>query len=157
MILRKENQIFYALGRDPSSLDGVGEEAEDGAEPEEHGEPAEEVLRELDPLWRGWGRREGVGPVALAVGLGLRLGQARLQVGAQALAQLRERDAVRVQVELLLQLVQLLGRRLGGCNERRCKQCHQPWLWQAPRCLEPCVAGPKTHYRSDVKLREYVG
>ena len=147
-------KTFYALKRDPSSLDGVGEEAEDSAEPEEHGEPAEEVLCELDPLWRGWGRREGVGPVALAVGLGLRLGQARLQVGAQALAQLRERDAVRVQVQLLLQLVQLLGRRLGGCNEDDAKTVIMFLQWQDPRCFEPCVAGPKTHYRSDVKLRE---
>ena len=40
----------------------------------------------------------------------LRLGEARLEVGAEPLAELRERDAVRVQVELLLQLVQLLGR-----------------------------------------------
>ena len=40
----------------------------------------------------------------------LRLGESRLEVGAESLAELRERDAVRVQVELLLELIELLGR-----------------------------------------------
>ena len=101
------------------SLNGVGEKAEDGPEPQKHREAAKEVLRELDPLGRGGRRREGIGPVALAVGLGLRLGEARLEVGAESLAQLRERNAVGVQVELLLQLVQLLGRRFRACNKQQ--------------------------------------
>ena len=34
-------------------LDAVSHKAEDGTEPEEHGEPGEEALAELDPFWRG--------------------------------------------------------------------------------------------------------
>ena len=37
-------------------LDTVGKEAEDGAEPEEHGKAWEEALAELDPFWGGWRR-----------------------------------------------------------------------------------------------------
>ena len=37
-------------------LDTVGEEAEDGAEPEEHCKAWEEALAELDPFWGGWRR-----------------------------------------------------------------------------------------------------
>jgi len=46
-------------------LDGIGDEAEDGPDPEQHGEAAEEVLAELDPLGRHLGRRQRVGTVAL--------------------------------------------------------------------------------------------
>ena len=49
-------------------LDGIGDEAEDGPDPEQHGEAAEEVLAELDPLGRHLGRRQRVGTVALQVG-----------------------------------------------------------------------------------------
>ena len=46
-------------------LNCVGHKAEDGTHPQEHGEPGEEVLAELDPL-RGGGRRgERVGPILL--------------------------------------------------------------------------------------------
>ena len=34
-------------------LNAKGDEAEDGARPEEQGEPGEEALAELDPFWRG--------------------------------------------------------------------------------------------------------
>lgn len=44
--------------------DAVGEEAEERAEPEEHGETAEQVLAEFHPLGHGLGRRESVRTVA---------------------------------------------------------------------------------------------
>ena len=69
------NHCGFSVCKLGPRLDGVGEEAEDGAEPEEHCEAAEEVLRELDPLRRGGRRRQGVGPVPLPVGLGLVGGQ----------------------------------------------------------------------------------
>ena len=44
-------------------LDAVGDEAEDGADPEQEGETPEEVAAELDPLRGGLGRRQLVGAV----------------------------------------------------------------------------------------------
>ena len=52
-------------------LDAVGEEAEDGADPEQHGEAAEELPAELDPLGRRLGRRQRVRSIACQVDLGL--------------------------------------------------------------------------------------
>ena len=34
-------------------LDAIGEEAEDGSKPKEHGKAREEALAELDPFWGG--------------------------------------------------------------------------------------------------------
>lgn len=45
-------------------LDAVGEETEDGADPEQDGEAPKQLLAELDPLGRGGGRGQGVGAVA---------------------------------------------------------------------------------------------
>ena len=48
-----------------AGLDAVGEEAEDGPEPEKQREASEQILTELDPLW-GLGRRgEPVGAIPL--------------------------------------------------------------------------------------------
>lgn len=44
-------------------LDPVGQEAEDGAGPEQDGEAAEQLATELDPLRGGGGRGERVGPI----------------------------------------------------------------------------------------------
>lgn len=44
-------------------LDAVGQEAEDDADPQQDGEAAEQLAAELDPLGRGWRRRQGVSPV----------------------------------------------------------------------------------------------
>ena len=48
-----------------AGLDAVREEAEDGAEPEQQREPAEQVLAELDPLGRLGRRRQSVGAISL--------------------------------------------------------------------------------------------
>lgn len=57
------------------SLDGVGQEAEDGADPQKDGEATEELAAELDPLRGGWGRGEGVGAVPGQVLCRLGVGQ----------------------------------------------------------------------------------
>lgn len=44
-------------------LDAVGQEAEDGADPEQDGESAEQLTTELDPLRGGGWRGQGVGSV----------------------------------------------------------------------------------------------
>src|SRR4029434_2453362 len=44
-------------------LDDVGHEAQHGPEPQQEGEPAEQITAELHPLGRGRGRGQGVGPV----------------------------------------------------------------------------------------------
>ena len=59
-----------------SGLDGVGDEAEDGADPEQQREAAEQLLTELHPLGRRLGRRQLIGAVALEHLLGLRRRQA---------------------------------------------------------------------------------
>lgn len=41
-------------------LDAVGQEAEDGADPEQDGEAAKQLTAELDPLRGGGGRGQGV-------------------------------------------------------------------------------------------------
>ncbi len=41
-------------------LDGVGQEAEDGTNPEQDGEAAEQLTAELDPLRGGGGRSQSV-------------------------------------------------------------------------------------------------
>lgn len=54
----------------------VGDEAKDGADPQEHGKAAEEVLAEFHPFRRRFGWRQGVGTVAFKDGLGLCCSQA---------------------------------------------------------------------------------
>lgn len=56
-------------------LDGVGQETEDGASPQQDGEATEQLATELDPLGGGGGRREGVGAVTSQVLSGLSIGQ----------------------------------------------------------------------------------
>lgn len=41
-------------------LNGVGQEAEDGAGPQQDGEATKQLTTELDPLWSGGGRGESV-------------------------------------------------------------------------------------------------
>lgn len=50
---------FILSGR----LDSVSQEAEDGADPEQDGEPPEQLATELDPLWSCGRRGEGVGTI----------------------------------------------------------------------------------------------
>lgn len=61
------------LGAD---FDRVSDEAKDGADPQEHGKSAEEVLAELDPFRRRLWWSQGVGAVAFKDGLSLRCCQA---------------------------------------------------------------------------------
>lgn len=58
------------------SLDAIGQEAEDGPNPQQDGEAPEELATELDPLGgcRGWG--EGVGPIPSQNVLGPLVGEA---------------------------------------------------------------------------------
>jgi len=44
-------------------LDGVGQETEDGAGPQQDGETSEQLATELDPLWGGGGRGKRVGTI----------------------------------------------------------------------------------------------
>ena len=98
------------------SLNAVGEEAKDGSEPEEESEATKEILAELDPL-RGLGRgSQSVGSISLLVGFHLSVGQSRVGVRSQPLAELADGNFVEVDVELLLQLVQILLLRLGWNN-----------------------------------------
>lgn len=57
------------------SLDGVGQEAEDGTDPQQDGEAAEQLATELDPLWGGGGWSQGVGAVPGQVFCCLGIGQ----------------------------------------------------------------------------------
>lgn len=57
------------------SLDGVGQEAEDGAEPQQDGEATEQLATEFDPLRGGGGRSQGVGAVPDQVLCRLGIGQ----------------------------------------------------------------------------------
>lgn len=63
-------------------LDAVGQEAEDGPDPQQDGEAPEELAAELDPLWGGGWRRERVWPVPgqdlLGFAVGQTLGDTRL-------------------------------------------------------------------------------
>lgn len=45
-------------------LDAVGQETEDGTGPEQDGEAAEQLTAELNPLWGGGGRGQGVGTIS---------------------------------------------------------------------------------------------
>lgn len=69
------------LGR---SLDGVGQEAEDGADPQQNGETTKQLTTELDPLWGGRGRSQGVQAIPSQVfcrpGIGQTLGVAKRKV-----------------------------------------------------------------------------
>ena len=46
------------------SLDGVGQKAEDGSDPQQDGEAAEQLPAELHPLRGGGWRGQGIGSVA---------------------------------------------------------------------------------------------
>ena len=97
-------------------MDAVGEEAKDCTNPEQTGEPREQILTELDPL-RCLGRgSQSVGSISLLVGFHLSVGQSRVGVRSQPLAELADGNFVEVDVELLLQLVQILLLRLGWNN-----------------------------------------
>ena len=52
-------------------LDTVSDEAEDGSDPEKERETAEQLLAELHPLGRGFGRSQFVGTIALQEALRL--------------------------------------------------------------------------------------
>lgn len=56
-------------------LDAVGQEAEDGPDPQEDGEAPEELAAELHPLWGGGRRRERVRPVPGQDLLGFAVGE----------------------------------------------------------------------------------
>ena len=67
--------VIYVIAEDvlfAADLDGVGDEAEDSTDPEQHGESSEEVLAEFHPFGRRLGRRQSIGTVALEDRLGLR-------------------------------------------------------------------------------------
>lgn len=55
-----------------ADFDRVGDKAEDGADPQQHGKAAKEVLAEFHPFGRRLWWRQGVGTVAFKDGLGLR-------------------------------------------------------------------------------------
>jgi len=70
------------------------------------------VRRPLQPstyTWCGGRRRQGVRPVELAILRGTLVGQTAIKVGVEPFAQFLNVDAVNVQLELLLQLVQVLS------------------------------------------------
>lgn len=48
-------------------LDGIGQEAEDGSDPQQDGKPSEELSAEFDPLRGGGGRGESVGTITSEV------------------------------------------------------------------------------------------
>jgi hypothetical protein len=60
---------YILLGTD---FNGIGDEAEDSTDPEEHGEASEEVLAKFHPFGSRLGRRQSVGSVPLQIGFGLR-------------------------------------------------------------------------------------
>ena len=86
----------------------VGDKAQDGARPQEHGEAAEQLLAELDPLGRRLGRRQSVGSVALEHLARALLRQTLGLIGAEAREQLVDADLVLVELDLLLQLLEVL-------------------------------------------------
>jgi len=51
---------FLYLGQ----LDGVGHEAENGTNPQQHGETPKELLAKFDPFWSRLGGRKRVRPIA---------------------------------------------------------------------------------------------
>ena len=55
-----------------TSLDTVGNETEDGTDPQQHGETSKELLQKLDPFGHRFGRCQGVGTVSLQISLGRR-------------------------------------------------------------------------------------
>ena len=57
------------------SLDGVGQKAEDGTDPQQDGESTKQLAAELDPLWSGGGWSQGVGAVPGQVLCCLGIGQ----------------------------------------------------------------------------------
>lgn len=58
-----------------SSLDGVGQEAEDGTDPQQNGEATKQLTAELDPLGGGGGWSQGVGSISGQILCCLRIGQ----------------------------------------------------------------------------------
>lgn len=58
------------------SLDAVGQEAEDGPNPQKDGEASKKLATELDPLRGCWGWSEGVGPIPSQNVLGPLVGEA---------------------------------------------------------------------------------
>ena len=86
-------------------LNAKGDEAEDGARPEEQGEPGEEALAELDPFWRGGGRGQLVQAILLNTGLGLGGGQTVVVVCAKPFVQLFKLDFMNIEFKLFLKIL----------------------------------------------------
>lgn len=70
-------QVKIVVGRliAGTRLDGVGDEAQDGANPQQQREATKEIFTELDPFRRLFGRRQRVRAVALQVLLGFGVAQ----------------------------------------------------------------------------------
>ena len=90
-------------------LDAVGNKAEDGTEPEEHGKAGEEAFAEFDPLRHRRRRRQRIRTVLLDPRLHQLVRQPILNGGLEPLAEHVHVHLVHVDLELLLQLIQVLA------------------------------------------------
>merc|ERR1719322_1135373 len=79
-------------------LDTVGDEAENGSEPEQTGESRKEILTEFDPFWSCGGRGQLVQTMFGNTSLGLGSGQTIGNVGSKPLAQLVKLDLVYIKL-----------------------------------------------------------
>lgn len=70
-------QVKIVVGRliAGTRLDGVGDEAQDGADPQQQRKATKEIFTELDPFRSLFGRRQRVRAIALQVLLGFRVAQ----------------------------------------------------------------------------------
>jgi hypothetical protein len=77
-----------------TDLDPIGNEAESGSDPQEHGKARKEILAELDPFWCRFGWGQAIFSVLFNIESRLLLGQSLFDVGAESLAQLINRNFV---------------------------------------------------------------
>ena len=105
-------------------LDTVGHEAEDSSDPEQTGEPGEQILTELDPLRSGWRRSQLVKAVLLIAKFCLFAGQTILDVCIKPFQKIRNFHFVDIKLELFLKIFRLLI--FFSCEER----------WKLLTCLD---------------------
>ena len=100
-----EVEVVCRRIRRGGGLDTIGNEAEDGTNPEHAGEPSEEVLEELHPLGSSWWRSQLVQSVLGQAVPGLLSSQTRVQICPKPGEQLRHLHTVNIQLQLLLQVI----------------------------------------------------
>ncbi len=91
-----EDESEIEVGKVACRLHDIGDDAENGADPQQNGEPVGDFLEEANPAWRFFLLRQFVVALFLVPSQGSSSGHSRFDVGAESAEQFLEGDFVLV-------------------------------------------------------------